>query len=111
MRVSAHFLVRRDGELLQFVPVHAAPGTRAPRAGAARERCNDFSVGIELEGTDDGAFADAQYRRARRRWCARSRQRLPLRDLRGAQRCRAGPQDRSRRALRLGALPRGLARP
>ena len=61
LRVSAHFLVRRDGGLIQFVPV----GRRAWHAGASRwrgrERCNDFSVGIELEGTDDSAFAPSQY--------------------------------------------------
>lgn len=62
MRVSAHFLVRRDGRLVQFVPVHR----RAWHAGLSRwrgaERCNDFSVGVELEGTDRARFADAQYR-------------------------------------------------
>jgi AmpD protein len=61
LRVSAHFLIRRDGELVQFVPV----GRRAWHAGASswrgRGRCNDFSVGIELEGTDDSPFEDAQY--------------------------------------------------
>jgi AmpD protein len=61
LRVSAHFLIRRDGELIQFVPVER----RAWHAGLSRwrgrERCNDFSVGIELEGTDDSAFADPQY--------------------------------------------------
>ena len=61
LRVSSHFLIRRGGELIQFVPLAA----RAWHAGASRwrgrERCNDFSVGIELEGVDDGAFAAAQY--------------------------------------------------
>lgn len=61
LRVSAHFLIRRDGELVQFVPV----GRRAWHAGASawrgRSRCNDFSVGIELEGTDDSPFEEAQY--------------------------------------------------
>jgi len=61
LRVSSHFLIRRDGELVQFVPV----GKRAWHAGVSRwrgrERCNDFSIGIELEGTDDTAFAPAQY--------------------------------------------------
>ena len=61
MRVSAHFLVRRDGELVQFVPV----ARRAWHAGASawrgRSRCNDFSVGIELEGADHAPFEDAQY--------------------------------------------------
>jgi len=60
-RVSAHFLVPRDGALLQFVPL----GSRAWHAGASRwrgrPRCNDFSVGIELEGTDDGPFENTQY--------------------------------------------------
>jgi len=61
LRVSAHFLVRRDGALIQFVPLHQ----RAWHAGVSRwrgrERCNDFSVGVELEGTDDGMFDAAQY--------------------------------------------------
>lgn len=61
LRVSAHVLIRRDGALLQFVPC----AKRAWHAGAScwngRERCNDFSIGIELEGTDDEAYTDAQY--------------------------------------------------
>lgn len=61
VRVSAHFFVRRDGRIVQFVPVHR----RAWHAGVSRlggrERCNDFSVGVELEGCDDDAFTDAQY--------------------------------------------------
>ena len=61
VRVSAHFLLRRDGELIQFVALEQ----RAWHAGASRwrgrERCNDFSAGVELEGTDDGSFEAAQY--------------------------------------------------
>jgi len=61
LRVSAHFLIRRDGGLTQFVPCRL----RAWHAGASRwrdrERCNDFSVGIELEGCDEQPFTDAQY--------------------------------------------------
>jgi N-acetyl-anhydromuramoyl-L-alanine amidase len=61
LRVSAHFLVRRGGEVVQYVPC----GLRAWHAGASswkgRERCNDFSVGIELEGDDETPFTDAQY--------------------------------------------------
>ncbi|HEX4929008.1 MAG TPA: 1,6-anhydro-N-acetylmuramyl-L-alanine amidase AmpD [Burkholderiales bacterium] len=64
LKVSAHFLVRRRGEVVQFVPV----GRRAWHAGAsiwrARERCNDFSIGVELEGSDERRFAEAQYRSA-----------------------------------------------
>jgi AmpD protein len=63
MRVSAHFLVRRDGVLLQFVPC----GRRAWHAGESRwkgrARCNDFSIGIELEGSGEAPFTAAQYRR------------------------------------------------
>jgi AmpD protein len=62
LRVSSHFLIRRDGEVVQFVPVTR----RAWHAGASswrgRSRCNDFSVGIELEGTDTAPFEEAQYR-------------------------------------------------
>jgi AmpD protein len=61
LRVSAHFLIRRSGELLQFVPCTQ----RAWHAGASnwrgRDRCNDFSVGVELEGTDEVPYADPQY--------------------------------------------------
>lgn len=61
LEVSAHFLVRRDGEVVQFV----AAGRRAWHAGVSRwrgrSRCNDFSVGIELEGSDSDLFEVAQY--------------------------------------------------
>lgn len=61
LKVSAHFLIRRDGELIQLVPC----ARRAWHAGASswggRERCNDFSVGVELEGADDQAYTDPQY--------------------------------------------------
>lgn len=62
LRVSAHFLIERDGALSQFVSCDA----RAWHAGASRfqrrARCNDFSIGIELEGTDFIPFTEAQYR-------------------------------------------------
>jgi len=61
LKVSAHLLVCRDGSIVQFVPF----GRRAWHAGQSRfrgrERCNDFSIGIELEGTDDTPYTDAQY--------------------------------------------------
>lgn len=61
LRVSAHFLIRRDGLVVQYVPLHL----RAWHAGVScwwgRTACNDFSVGIELEGCDQQAYADAQY--------------------------------------------------
>lgn len=65
LRVSAHFFLRRDGELIQFV----ACTQRAWHAGVShwqgRERCNDFSIGIELEGADDQPFTEAQYQTLR----------------------------------------------
>ena len=61
LKVASHLLIRRDGELLQFVPFHK----RAWHAGASRfqgrEACNDFSIGVELEGADDVPYAPAQY--------------------------------------------------
>ena len=80
LRVSSHFLIRRSGSLVQFVPV----GLRAWHAGESawrgRARCNDYSIGIELEGVDDGAFAAPQY--AALRALLRGLQAaLPLREL------------------------------
>jgi AmpD protein len=61
LRVSAHYLIRRDGTLIQYVE----PEKRAWHAGVSswqgRERCNDFSIGVELEGSDDVPFAEPQY--------------------------------------------------
>jgi AmpD protein len=82
LKVSSHFLIRRDGELVRFVPVER----RAWHAGASswrgRSRCNDFSVGIELEGTDDTPFEDAQYR-ALQHLLIELGNTLPLRDIAG----------------------------
>lgn len=62
LQVAAHCLIRRDGEVVQYVPFQL----RAWHAGVSnyqgREACNDFSVGIELEGTDTLPYTDAQYR-------------------------------------------------
>jgi len=80
LKVSSHFLVRRDGELIQFVPVER----RAWHAGASswrgRSRCNDFSVGIELEGTEEDVFTEAQYR-ALAVLLKDLQKKLPIRDL------------------------------
>jgi AmpD protein len=61
LRVSAHLLVRRDGAVVQFVPFHRRAWHAGPSQWRGRERCNDFSVGIELEGTDTLPYAPAQY--------------------------------------------------
>ena len=80
LKLSAHFLVRRDGEVVQFVPVQR----RAWHAGASswrgRSACNDFSIGVELEGSDDAPFEDAQYR-SLSILISSLRCALPLRDL------------------------------
>jgi N-acetyl-anhydromuramoyl-L-alanine amidase len=80
LKVSAHFLVRRDGAVVQFVP----PERRAWHAGVSswrgRERCNDFSIGIELEGTDDAPFADAQYA-SLTKLVQQLQQQFPIRDI------------------------------
>jgi AmpD protein len=59
--VSSHFLVRRDGQIVQFVPCNK----RAWHAGVSnwrgRSRCNDFSIGIELEGSDTEPYTERQY--------------------------------------------------
>ncbi len=63
LKVSAHFLIRRDGEVVQFVALHR----RAWHAGESycegRTRVNDFSIGIELEGTETDLFEEIQYSR------------------------------------------------
>jgi AmpD protein len=80
LKVSSHYLIRRDGERVQFVPVEK----RAWHAGASfwrgRACCNDFSVGIELEGTDEDAFSDPQYT-ALTALVRELRAKLPLRDI------------------------------
>ena len=62
LRVSAHLLIRRDGELLQFVPCDKRAWHAGASAWQGRTRCNDFSIGIELEGTDELPYEHAQYR-------------------------------------------------
>jgi N-acetyl-anhydromuramoyl-L-alanine amidase len=82
LRVSAHFFIRRDGEVVQFVSTE----DRAWHAGVScwqgRERCNDFSVGIELEGCDSMPFEAVQYERLVE-LIAVLRQRYPIRGVVG----------------------------
>lgn len=61
LRVSAHVLVRRDGGLVQYVPFHRRAWHAGKSQWQGREGCNDYSVGIELEGTDATAYEPAQY--------------------------------------------------
>lgn len=61
LHVSAHFLIRRNGELIQFVSTRDRAWHAGQSHHAGRTRCNDFSIGIELEGADNEAFTDVQY--------------------------------------------------
>ena len=63
LRVSAHALIRRDGELVQYVPFTARAWHAGESTWCGRAKCNDFSVGIELEGTDEIPYTDPQYQR------------------------------------------------
>jgi len=60
-KLSAHFFVRRDGEIIQFVSCLDRAFHAGVSAWKGRERCNDFSIGIELEGGDFWPYEDAQY--------------------------------------------------
>jgi AmpD protein len=110
LRVSSHFLVRRDGALVRFVPVER----RAWHAGASswrgRSRCNDFSVGIELEGSDDAPFEDAQYE-ALAFLLTDLREKLPLRAIAGHSEIAPGRKTDPGAQFDWGRLLAALARP
>ena len=61
LRVSAHLLLRRNGDAIQFVPLHMRAWHAGESTWRGQARCNDFSVGVELEGSDGTPFTDAQY--------------------------------------------------
>lgn len=61
LRVSAHFFIRRDGGLVQFVPCTRRAWHAGESTWNGEQSCNDFSVGVELEGADDVAYANGQY--------------------------------------------------
>ena len=63
LRVSAHLWIRCDGESVQFVPFHKRAWHAGQSVWRGREGCNDFSVGIELEGADDVPYEDIQIQR------------------------------------------------
>ena len=80
LKVSAHFLVRRDGSVIQFVPAERRAWHAGVSSWRGRERCNDFSVGIELEGSEDEAFSDPQYK-SLTSLVRELQSRLPIRDV------------------------------
>ena len=62
IRVSAHCLIRRDGSVVQYVPFNKRAWHAGVSSFANREKCNDFSIGIEMEGTDDLPYTAVQYK-------------------------------------------------
>ena len=82
LRVSAHFFVRRNGELIQFVPCARRAWHAGVSSWAGRDRCNDFSLGVELEGCDEQAFEPIQYQTLSK-LIAALRHRYPIRDIVG----------------------------
>jgi AmpD protein len=61
LRVSAHLFIRRDGEVVQFVSLNDRAWHAGKSSWQGREACNDFSIGIECEGTDEVPYTQAQY--------------------------------------------------
>ena len=104
LRVSAHFLIRRDGETIQFVPCEKRAWHAGESCWQGRSRCNDYSIGIELEGSDSVPFADVQYNALA---CAypRAAKAVPHYRYCGPLRYRAWAQDRPGALLRLETLP------
>ena len=114
LHVAAHFLIRRDGSVVQYV----STDDRAWHAGVSsferRERCNDFSIGIELEGTDTVPFESAQYLTLNT-LTQTLRQRYPLRAVRGhehiapGRKTDPGPHFDWARYTQMAGWPRRLA--
>lgn len=82
MRVSSHFLIRRDGRIVQFVPCLKRAWHAGESSWQGRTRCNDFSLGVELEGDDHTPYTDAQYA-ALRQLTGALRAAYPLRGIAG----------------------------
>ncbi len=82
LQVSAHFLIRRDGQLLQFVGCDQRAWHAGQSTWRGRDNCNDWSIGIELEGLEGGLFEPAQYQALVRLLQALQR-RYPVRELVG----------------------------
>jgi AmpD protein len=62
LKVSSHFFIRRGGEIIQFVPCDKRAWHAGLSSWGGRNQCNDFSIGVELEGSDRTGFTDDQYR-------------------------------------------------
>ena len=82
IRVSSHFLVRRDGQIIQFVSCNKRAWHAGVSSWRGRSRCNDFSIGIELEGSDFEDFTEPQYT-SLARLTRRLKSAYPIRDIAG----------------------------
>jgi AmpD protein len=82
LKVSSHFFIRRDGRVIQYVSADDRAWHAGRSAFLGREQCNDFSIGVELEGTDDKPFEAAQYA-ALAALTVALRARYPLAEVRG----------------------------
>ncbi|MBI5891191.1 MAG: 1,6-anhydro-N-acetylmuramyl-L-alanine amidase AmpD [Nitrosomonadales bacterium] len=82
VRVSSHFLVRRGGQIVQFVPCNRRAWHAGVSTWRGRSRCNDFSIGIELEGSDFESYTERQYE-ALARLTRRLKRAYPIRDIAG----------------------------
>lgn len=63
MHVSSHLFIRRNGQIIQFVPLHLRAWHAGESSFQGKNNCNDYSIGVELEGTDDIPYTDEQYQR------------------------------------------------
>lgn len=110
MQVSAHFFIRRDGALLQFVSCDDRAWHAGRSAWRGRTECNDDSVGIELEGLEGGSFEPAQYE-ALAAVCAALAQRYPIRHVAGHEHIAPGRKNDPGAGFEWALLQRELAWP
>jgi AmpD protein len=89
LKVSSHFLIRRDGRAIQYVSADDRAWHAGQSSFRGREKCNDYSIGIELEGTDDTPFEPAQYA-ALAALTAALQTRYPLAEVRGHEHIAGG---------------------
>lgn len=119
MRVSAHLLIRRAGEIVQYVPFHERAWHAGTSCWGERDACNDFTIGIELEGADEIPYEESQYDRLAEIVAALASAYPRLEPAHIAGHCDVAPGrktdpgpafDWARLATRLGLDPTGFAR-
>ena len=87
LKVSAHLLIRRSGEVIQYVPFHQRAWHAGVSSWDGRERCNDFTIGIEMEGCDEQTFEEVQYQQLNEviKTLCRSYPKLNIKSVKGHQ--------------------------